>query len=140
MRPQVGTTPLMSRYILLNRRDLWCDACRPMDDATLRSLLDALRASPDNAALRVTVVRMLHAKNDPRTNVYLDGLDPRGLAVADRAFVGRLLVDGGEPHRALAMLDGVEPEILVVRARVLHALKDQPAAVAAYEAAVKANP
>ncbi len=111
-----------------------------MDDATLRSLLDALRASPENAPLRVTVLRMLHARNDPRTSVYLDGLDPRGLAIADRAFVGRMLVDSGDAPRALTMLDGVEPEILLVRARALHALKDQPAAIAAYEAAVRANP
>jgi hypothetical protein len=37
-----------------------------MDDATLRSLLDALAATPSNAALRIAVIRALHAAGDRR--------------------------------------------------------------------------
>ena len=79
-----------------------------MDDTTLRALLVALQASPDNVALRVMVVQML--------------------------------LDAGSHTQALELATGEAPEVLILRARALHALKDQPAALAAYEAAVKANP
>jgi SpoVK/Ycf46/Vps4 family AAA+-type ATPase len=79
-----------------------------MDDVLLRSLLDALGASPDNVPLRVSVVR--------------------------------LLLDGGAHAHALELATGDQPEILILRARALHALRDQPAALAAYEAAVRGNP
>ena len=111
-----------------------------MDDAMLRSLLDALRASPDNVSLRITVLRALHANGDARITDHLDGLIPAGLPVEDRAFAARLLVGAGHPSRALPFADGHEPELLVEKARALHALHDQPAALAAYDAAVKANP
>lgn len=79
-----------------------------MDGTTLNALLDALRASPDNATLRATVVR--------------------------------LLLDAGDATRALEHAAGNEPELMILRARALHALNDPPAALAAYEAAVRANP
>ncbi len=79
-----------------------------MDDALLRSLLDALAASPDNVPLRASVVK--------------------------------LLLDRSEHTNALELATGDAPEIQILRARALYALKDQPAALAAYEAAVRANP
>jgi transitional endoplasmic reticulum ATPase len=79
-----------------------------MDDALLRSLLDAVTASPDNVALRASVVRML-------------------------------LENHAHAH-ALELATGAEPEIQILRARALYALGDQPAALAAYEAAVRTNP
>src|SRR6266581_2824671 len=106
-----------------------------MDDATLRSLLDALRATPDNAALRITVIRLLHAAGDARAITYVDGLNSAAIGTSDRAFVARLLITAGEPARGLRMLDGTEPELLVERARALHALHDQAGALAAYEGA-----
>jgi transitional endoplasmic reticulum ATPase len=113
-----------------------------MDDATLRSLLDALAATPGNAALRVAVVRALHAAGDRRAADHVDGLAAAALAAADRAFVARVLLEAGAPARALGFVDGggAEPELLLARARALHALGDQPAAIAAYDAAVRANP
>ncbi|HEY5943950.1 MAG TPA: ATP-binding protein [Kofleriaceae bacterium] len=79
-----------------------------MDDALLRSLLDAVTAAPDNVALRASVVRML--------------------------------IENAAHAHALELATGDQPEILILRARALHALHDQPAALAAYEAAVRANP
>jgi ATP-dependent 26S proteasome regulatory subunit len=111
-----------------------------MDDAIVRSLLAALEASPDNAALRIAVVRALHDGGDARAARYVDGLDAGALAAGDRAFVGRVLVGAGEPVRALAFLDGSDPELMLARARALLALGDRPAALAAYEGAVRANP
>lgn len=79
-----------------------------MDNTTLQALLVALDASPDNLALRTTVVR--------------------------------LVLDAGDAARALELATGDAPELMILRARALHALNDRPAALAAYEAAVRANP
>src|SRR5262245_3663724 len=122
---------------------------RTMDDATLRSLLEALAATPSNAALRLAVVRALHAAGDRRAHEHVDGLAASAMAAADRAFVARVLLDAGAPARALGfvdaptsrsgepvgegrLVDNDDPEILLARARALHALSDQPGAIAAY--------
>jgi SpoVK/Ycf46/Vps4 family AAA+-type ATPase len=113
----------------------------PMDDATLRSLVDALRAMPDNAALRMAVIRALHGAGDARATEHVDGLDAGALATADRAFVARLLLGAGDATRALAFVEGGgDPELQIERARALCELGDRAAALAAYEAAVRANP
>src|SRR5690242_12767653 len=114
--------------------------CPRMDEATLRSLLEALVATPDNAALRIAVIRGLHAAGDARAADYVGPLAPAAVSPADRAFVARVLLHAGAPARALAFTDGPEPELQLVRARALHAQGDQPGALAAYEAAVRANP
>ena len=112
-----------------------------MDDATLRSLLDALAATPTNHALRIAVVRARHIKGDARAAEHVDGLTPTSLGSMDRAFVANVLVKAGAAQRALTWVDaGTEPEILIARARVQHALGDQAAALQAYDAAVRANP
>jgi transitional endoplasmic reticulum ATPase len=111
-----------------------------VDDATIRSLLEALAATPGNTALRMAVIRALHTASDRRAADHVDGLAPAALPAADRAFVARVLIDAGTPVRALGFVDGGEPEVLLARARVLHAMRDQPGALAAYEAAVRANP
>jgi transitional endoplasmic reticulum ATPase len=119
-----------------------------MDDAMVRTLLDALAASPDNVALRIAVIRALHATGDTRVLAHVEPLQPADLALPDRVFVARLLVDAGTPTRALAFLADIKPspageassEAQLVRARALHALADRAGAIAAYDAAVAANP
>jgi SpoVK/Ycf46/Vps4 family AAA+-type ATPase len=111
-----------------------------MDEATLRSLLAALVATPDNAALRVAVIRGLDGAGDARAAEYVGGLVPGALSVSDRAFLAGVLLRAGAVARALAFADGSEPELAIVRARALHAQGDQAGAVAAYEAAVRGNP
>ena len=111
-----------------------------MDEATLRSLLEALGVTPDNAALRLAVVRGLHSAGDARAADYVEPLAPAALSVADRVFVSGVLLRAGAVARALAFADGAEPELLIARARALRAQGDHAAARAAYEAAVRANP
>ena len=86
------------------------------------------------------MIRGLHAGGDARAAEYCDGLTPDGLPAADRAFVATVLLRSGAAARALGFADGAEPEVQVVRARVLLAQGDQPGALAAYDAAVQANP
>jgi SpoVK/Ycf46/Vps4 family AAA+-type ATPase len=112
-----------------------------MDEATLRSLLDALTATPDNVALRLAVIRGLHAAGNARAAEYVERLTPATVPVAaDRAFVANVLFRAGANARALLFSEGPEPDVQLVRARVLHAAGDRVAALAAYEAAVRANP
>ena len=111
-----------------------------MDEATLGSLLEALAASPNNSALRIAVIRGLHGAGDARAAEYVGSLMPEAMSVADRAFVAGVLLRAGTAARALGFVDGPEPELQLVRARALHAQGDQPGALAAYEAAVRANP
>src|SRR5262245_53569632 len=111
-----------------------------MDEATLRSLLEALVATPDNAALRIAVIRGLHGAGDARAADHVGPLTPEVVTPSDRAVIAEVLLRAGSIARALAFAAGPEPELQLVRARALHAQGDQPAALAAYEAAVRANP
>src|SRR5215468_10854134 len=111
-----------------------------MDEATLRSLLEALRATPDNAALRIAVIRGLHGAGDARAAEHVGPLAPAAVSAADRAFVSGVLLRAGAVARALAFAVGDEPEVQLARARALHAQGDQAGALAAYEAAVRDNP
>jgi transitional endoplasmic reticulum ATPase len=111
-----------------------------MDEATLRSLLEALRATPDNAALRIAVIRGLSSTGDARAAEHVGSLAPAAVSAADRAFVSGVLLRAGAIARALAFAEGVEPEVQLARARARYAHGDQVAALAAYEAAVRANP
>src|SRR5712672_2724651 len=111
-----------------------------MDEATLRSLLEALVATPGNAALRMAVIRGLHGAGDARAAEYVGPLTPAAVSATDRAFVAEVLLCAGAVARALSFADGPEPEVQLARARALHAQGDQPGALAAYEAAVRANP
>jgi AAA+ superfamily predicted ATPase len=111
-----------------------------MDEATLGSLLEALAATPDNTALRLAVIRGLHGAGDARAAEHVGPLSPGALAVSDRAFVSGVLLRAGAVARALAFAEGPEPELLLARARALHAQGDQPGALTAYQAAIAANP
>jgi len=111
-----------------------------MDEATLRSLLEALAATPDNTALRIAVIRGLHGAGDARAADHVGALVPDAISVADRALISGVLLGAGAVARALAFADGPAPELQLARARVLHAQGDQPGALAAYEAAVRGNP
>ncbi len=70
----------------------------------------------------------------------LTALDASPDNVPLRITIVRLVLDGGDATRALELATGDAPELMILRARALHALNDQPAALAAYEAAVHANP
>lgn len=57
-----------------------------------------------------------------------------------RLSVAQLLFDGGRYSHALELATDATPELQLLRARALHQLGDRAAALAAYEAAVRANP
>src|SRR5262245_21192093 len=78
--------------------------------------------------------------DDTTINALLGSLATSPDNVTLRITIVRMLVDGSAHARALEHATGEQPEILILRARALHALDDQPAALAAYEAAVRANP
>ena len=107
----------------------------------VRTLLDALAASPENVSLRMAVIRALHGRADKRALEYCEPLRSAELAGPDRAFVARILLEANMPARALGFVDGGgDPDVLLARARALHALGDRTGAIAAYDAAVAANP
>ena len=58
-----------------------------MDDATLRSLIDALAATPGNTALRIAVMRGLHAKGNANAADYVRSME-RLLALPVRVVHG----------------------------------------------------
>ncbi|HEY5923730.1 MAG TPA: hypothetical protein VIV11_18740, partial [Kofleriaceae bacterium] len=78
--------------------------------------------------------------DDVALNALLAALAASPENVTLRVTVVRLLLDGGAHARALEHATGTEPELMILRARALYAMDDQPAALAAYEAAVHANP
>jgi SpoVK/Ycf46/Vps4 family AAA+-type ATPase len=107
----------------------------------VRTLLDALAASPENVSLRMAVIRALNGKSDKRALEYAGALRASELGAPDRAFVARMLLDAELPARALTFVDaGGDAEVLLAKARALHALGDRAGAIAAYDAAVAANP
>ena len=57
-----------------------------------------------------------------------------------RVSVVRLLLDANDHVRARELAIGDSPEIVILRARALHALGDRAGSLAAYEQAVGANP
>ena len=113
-----------------------------MDAATLESLRLALVASPENAPLRIAVIRALVAADrliDARDAI--GDRSPSSFASpADRCVVAGVLVACGEARRALEFADGELDEGQLVRARAHLALGDREAAREAYRRAVAANP
>src|SRR5882757_2469839 len=111
-----------------------------MDEVTLEGLLAALVVSPDNTALRLAVIGGLYRAGDPRAAEHVGDLQPGALSADHRALVAGVLLRAGRPAHALAFTTGSEPALQLLRARALHAQGDQPAALTAYEAAVRGNP
>jgi transitional endoplasmic reticulum ATPase len=113
-----------------------------MDDVTLQALRVALAATPDNTALRVVLIRALAGRGDRAAAVaQLDGRAATEFPAADRPFLAGLLVETGAPARALDFTgDDGDADLLLARARALHALGEREAALTAYTAAVTRNP
>jgi SpoVK/Ycf46/Vps4 family AAA+-type ATPase len=113
-----------------------------MDDATLASLEAALGQSPDNAALIAVVARALLERGErDRLRALLGRVALEKLTDPDaRRVVGRALSELERAEEALPLLDGEDPETLIVRARALGALGRRDDALAAYRRAVAANP
>jgi len=115
-----------------------------MDAATLTSLHVALSASPENAELRMVLVAAHAERQEYDEAAELvsqlgdearDGLDPK-----QRRLAAHALLEATDAEAAHALLgDGDEPEIRLLRARVLLALDRQADGLTEYKAAVAAN-
>lgn len=112
-----------------------------MDDATLKSLREALAVTPGNLPLWTLVVNELLRRSD---------LSAAGALVRDqrasfygtdeaRALAATVFQRSGEPERALELCDREVPELLLVRARALLALDRREEARDAYHRAVSGN-
>jgi SpoVK/Ycf46/Vps4 family AAA+-type ATPase len=112
-----------------------------MDDFTFSALRAALDTSPDNAALRVVLIKAALERGDAAAAAALAApLDPAPLPPEDRATAARALLAGGDAQRALAAAEGDDPALLLLRARALAALGRTEEAKGAYRAAVAQNP
>lgn len=114
-----------------------------MTDANLiESLARALAATPDNTALRLSLIRL--AMDNDRTDDLRTYVQPLAGAVLeaadDRILLASAFVALDEPESALAALTDEEPAERLERARALVALGRQDEALAEYCAAVDANP
>jgi AAA+ superfamily predicted ATPase len=113
-----------------------------MDLDTLKALQTALEVSPDNVALRLTVVRSAAALEE--TELALSSLSPLIPDMIDkeedRLFVAGFLAGNGSPQAALEWLKGQEsPEAELLLARVLLSLEREEEARDAYARAITGN-
>lgn len=112
-----------------------------MDDGTLRSLEDALAATPENATLAFVVVRAyLERSEAPKATVVLDRLGGGAALTAEqRCLAARAWLASGNAEKSLAAATGDEAEISIARARALSALGRRDEALEAYTKAVEKN-
>jgi AAA+ superfamily predicted ATPase len=113
-----------------------------MDLDTLKALQTALEVSPDNVALRLTVVRSAAALEE--AELALSSLSPLIPDMIDkeedRLFVAGFLAGNGSPQAALEWLKGQEsPEAELLLARVLLSLEREEEARDAYARAITGN-
>ncbi|MBN1206388.1 MAG: AAA family ATPase [Myxococcaceae bacterium] len=112
-----------------------------MDDATLASLQAALAASPDNGPLRALVLKALLERNElTQARAVLGDRAPDAFPEPDRLTGARVLLQSGEPERALLFCAAPAAEASLLSARALSALGRKDEARAAYQRAVSANP
>ena len=113
-----------------------------VDTKLLYSLISALHASPENTALRLSVIRLMVDSGEmEELPDILQPLEPPQLeTVEDRLVVVRACLAVGAPEAALPYLQGSSPEEGLARARALLELGRETEGLSEYEAAVRANP
>jgi SpoVK/Ycf46/Vps4 family AAA+-type ATPase len=113
-----------------------------VDDATLASLSEALRVSPDNRPLLLTLLRAyLDLDRASEAAALLGDRPPEAFAREDeRALISEVLLAAGQAERALAFAAGEAPALLMLRARALRVLDRFEEARQAYGRAVAGNP
>jgi SpoVK/Ycf46/Vps4 family AAA+-type ATPase len=113
-----------------------------MDEATLDSLLRALEASPDNAALIATVLRARLARNEAPLGLPLvEGRAPSFFAgEADRVLAARVCRLAGDAARAQAFVrEATSAEALLELARACADRNDLTEGAQAYRRALERN-
>ena len=112
-----------------------------MDDATLTSLQAALAASPDNGTLRALVLKALLDRNEvSQARTVLGNHAPDAFPEADRLPAARVLLQSGEPERALHFGTAPSAEASLLSARALSTLGRKDEARTAYQRAIGLNP
>lgn len=113
-----------------------------MTSLLIDGLQQALAISPDNLSLRLTLVRALYQERQANAAAeLLMGIAPADMPTgAEADFLARVLLDAGQPARALQLLPGDSPEQLRLRAEALLEAGDQSAARVTYARAIAANP
>jgi SpoVK/Ycf46/Vps4 family AAA+-type ATPase len=114
-----------------------------MSDQITSDLIAALEQSPGNLALRLTILRMLHANAEYATAAGLfDAVDDASLTGADdRRMLAHCRYRAGFPDRALGLIDGPDADAasLILKSRVLLDLERRDEAREAYALAVAQN-
>ncbi len=112
-----------------------------MDRSAIDGLRQALAVSPNNAPLRVLLVRALFDAGDiAEAAEHLRKVPPDSLSAADRALAGGVFLAADDAAAALAICGEDGPEQLIVRARAALALSRHRDGLIAYDKAVAANP
>jgi len=111
-----------------------------MDDATLESLRQAHRASPENLPLLALLAKGLHESGQTSEACeLLAGATLDGLEGADRRTAAEVLLAGDRAEAALTLADGQDPEARLLRARVLLELGREAEGRDCYREALGAN-
>lgn len=112
-----------------------------MDSGLIDSLKTALDTSPENAALRLSLIKALAGAGEYREAAqYIGDLAPAKLAVEDRILLADIHHRNGLHERGLQFLDTDEPQTLLLKAKLLAELGDSAEALRLYESAVGDNP
>lgn len=112
-----------------------------MDDPTLRTLMSAYQASPDNAHLLQVLLAALWERNELETAYLL--LEDKDLSALpdpeSRLLAARVCLGMSDPEKALTCLGEDTPAALVLRARALLATGRRDEARTAYARAIEMN-
>jgi transitional endoplasmic reticulum ATPase len=114
-----------------------------MDKETLTILESALAAAPANAELQQAVLKAcLQLEESARAQQLIEryGISAADWAEPSRRVVAELHLLAGQAERALVLLQGQDPHILLLRVKALLALGRREPALEAYRQAVGANP
>ncbi|KRA15447.1 MULTISPECIES: ATP-binding protein [unclassified Lysobacter] len=113
-----------------------------MPNAPTHDLLNALRASPDNAVLQGLVVDACIAANDPAALREAIDLCQAALSIDDsrRGAAARLLLDAGDTDYVLRLSPPDSAPALLAQSRVAMAEGRRDEARACYERAIALNP
>lgn len=113
-----------------------------MPNAPTHDLLNALRASPDNAVLQGLVVDACIAANDPAALREAIDLCQSSLSIDDsrRGAAARLLLDAGDTDYVLRLSPADSAPALIAQARLALAEGRRDEARASYERAIALNP
>src|SRR5262245_56084764 len=112
-----------------------------MDRSAIDGLKQALAVSPDNAPLRLLLVRALYQTGDVAEAVeHLRKVPATSLSTTDRALAGEIFLAAADAGAAFAVCSDHTPEQLMVQARAALSLSRHREGLTAYDKAVAANP